>query len=263
MLKGFLASLFRRNVSSRLVPGPREVGREVELSLALHDINNLLMAASTHLERSTMGMDAEMLAALGEARVKGLERAKLALLRCAQISSAASRISATELSHQTASVRESIELALELVPPKTVAASKVEVDNGIAPGVRVRGDLLTISRILSNLVINGCQALEGVEEGDGGLVPTVRVSAQECMVPSGVRMVRITVEDNGPGVAASLRERILAEPLSTKSVSAEGIGGRGLALFASKKLLEEFGGQLVLESGSERGARFSVYLRHV
>lgn len=260
MLREFLTSLLRRNASSRLAPGPGESDREAQLSLALHDINNLLMAASTHIERSTAGMDAEMLGALGEARVKGLERAKLALLRCAQISSSASKISVADFSQQASCVRESIDVALELVPPKLAALVKVEIDNGVAPGVRVRGDLLTVSRVVSNLVINGCQALEGAEGGDGGFVPAVRVSAQECRLPSGVQMVRITVEDNGPGVAAGLRERILTEPLSTKSVSAEGIGGRGLALFASKRLLEEFGGQLVLEPGSERGARFSVYL---
>jgi signal transduction histidine kinase len=100
------------------------------------------------------------------------------------------------------------------------------------------------SDIVSNLLVN---ALEATPRGGH-----VRVSAVE----SGGACV-LTVEDDGPGIAAAARERILQPFFTTKTQ------GTGLGLAIVARRVAESQGQLDWESPVKegRGARFRVTLK--
>jgi two-component system sensor histidine kinase HydH len=92
-----------------------------------------------------------------------------------------------------------------------------------------------VRQALLNLIANAMQA---APEGE------VRVSARAV----GGGAVSFTVEDDGPGVAAELRERIFAPFFTTRPT------GTGLGLAIVRRVAEAHGGTVELAPG--RGARF-------
>jgi signal transduction histidine kinase len=100
-----------------------------------------------------------------------------------------------------------------------------------------------VNEILSNLVVNALEAtvrggrvnVSGSANGDGFL---------------------FAVEDDGPGVPESAREKILQPFFTTKTQ------GTGLGLAIVARRVAEFGGELDWESSLKdgRGTRFTVNL---
>ncbi len=90
------------------------------------------------------------------------------------------------------------------------------------------------------------------------------VNAQDAM-PSGGEItlrttsnghaVRISVEDNGPGVPPENRDRIFNIYFSTKP------GGTGLGLPMVRKIVEEHRGTVELESAPGKGSTFTICLK--
>ena len=122
------------------------------------------------------------------------------------------------------------------------------------PAARVEAlcDRMLIRRVLTNLVENAIQAAEGA-----GRVPEVllRVEGEGTSEESRGR-VEIIVDDNGPGVPATARERIFDPYVTTKE------NGTGLGLAIVRKIVIDHGGDVTLanEPAPLGGARFKVTL---
>jgi len=119
-------------------------------------------------------------------------------------------------------------------------AMEVKVERGpieVAASAEVTND------ILSNLLLNALEATSS-----GGHVRLLLAAANgDC---------RVSVEDDGPGIPAALKEKILRPFFTTKA------RGTGLGLAIVARRVEELGGKLDIESPvrNERGSRFSVTL---
>lgn len=107
-----------------------------------------------------------------------------------------------------------------------------------------RGNPLVVEQIFVNLIVN---AMEGATSP-----AHIQISARVAGEPSGER-VEISVQDDGPGVVAELRERVFEPFFTTKP------NGSGLGLTTAREAANDVGGDLRLEP-SERGARFVVTL---
>ena len=68
-------------------------------------------------------------------------------------------------------------------------------------------------------------------------------------------MVRITIEDNGPGIPAELIDQLFSPFVSSKKSR-----GTGLGLPVSQKNLNEHGGRILVDSAPGRGSRFTLEL---
>jgi signal transduction histidine kinase len=106
---------------------------------------------------------------------------------------------------------------------------------------RVLCDRRLLRLVLLNLLRNSIQALEGVSD------PAIAVRTES----SGGRCA-IEVEDNGPGIPADLRDRLLTDP-------SPGRGGTGLGLVLCRDAMTIMGGTIHLATPvGEAGARFRL-----
>jgi signal transduction histidine kinase len=107
------------------------------------------------------------------------------------------------------------------------------------------GDPIALEQILHNLVINALGALEQVEGR-----ARVLTLAVEAVAPA---TVRLSVQDNGPGVLAALAERLFEPFVSGRP------GGLGLGLSLCETLAAEMGGH-IRHTSAQPGAVFVLEL---
>jgi signal transduction histidine kinase len=69
-------------------------------------------------------------------------------------------------------------------------------------------------------------------------------------------MVRLTVEDSGPGIAEDVRAKLFEPFFTTRAAE----GGTGLGLAVVRSIVVEHGGTVTASSTAGVGARFEVML---
>lgn len=100
-----------------------------------------------------------------------------------------------------------------------------------------------IEQVVINLVQNAVEAAEG----------EVRVRIRTTTEPDGVR---ISVEDDGPGISEQNLQRIFDPFFSTR----HGAGGTGLGLSICYAIVAEHGGSIQVDSQLGRGSTFIIHL---
>ena len=119
--------------------------------------------------------------------------------------------------------------------------------------IQVAIDRQMLRRVLVNLVRNAVQAIRDARASSvpaGETLGRVLVSAH-----TDGEGARIEVEDDGPGIAASMRARIFDPYFTTKA------DGTGLGLAIVKKVIVEHGGEIEADKSPRLGgARFTVRL---
>ncbi len=118
--------------------------------------------------------------------------------------------------------------------------------------VRINCDGRLVSQALTNLLKNAIEAIDGtdktlIDERGGGKISIALIA------PDDGQAVRVIIDDNGKGLPED-RTR-LTEPYVTTRAK-----GTGLGLAIVKKILEDHGGDLILEDSSIGGARISMVL---
>jgi signal transduction histidine kinase len=103
---------------------------------------------------------------------------------------------------------------------------------------------------LTNLVGN---AIDACRVSDDGMGTFVKVKTFEKE-----KVIFYEVADNGCGIDYDLRKKIFTTFFTTK-----GLGGTGLGLLMTKKIVQEHGGRIDLESDPCKGTIFRISLpRH-
>ncbi len=110
-------------------------------------------------------------------------------------------------------------------------------------------DVRQVAQVMTNLLQNALDAIEGRELSGEGPLPQGEVGVSVTLVDEGVA---VTVEDNGKGLPPENRER-LTEPYVTTRAK-----GTGLGLAIVKKIMEDHGGRLVLGDRPGGGARVHI-----
>jgi len=105
-----------------------------------------------------------------------------------------------------------------------------------------------IKDILVNLVANAVRAIQSVGQKNGHITIKTDVGI------SGTReWIDLQVEDNGPGIRNEIIESVFNEGFST-------YGGTGMGLFITKRVVQDYDGELFVESTFGKGAIFTVRL---
>jgi signal transduction histidine kinase len=140
-------------------------------------------------------------------------------------------------------VAEAVADTAALIAPQK-AMQHVELDLRVPEGLPlVALGAEQLMQLVLTLLLNAVDALDG-----GG---RVRVAAER-----GTLGVRLIVEDNGPGVAAAVRDRLFEPFVTTKDIGK----GTGLGLAVCRGLVEAVGGTILLDAAYAEGARFVVEL---
>ncbi len=115
-------------------------------------------------------------------------------------------------------------------------AVDLELDLSVAS---MTGDINAMRQLFVNLILNAIQAM-----GGRGLIRVTSVMAEENL--------QIVFEDSGPGIPAELREKVF-EPFFTSKDVGE---GTGLGLYIVANIVEDHGGNILIEDHPGGGARF-------
>ncbi len=119
--------------------------------------------------------------------------------------------------------------------------STIALAHSIEPDVRfLRGDREHLEQVITNLVFNARDAVSG------------RGTIDICVSRVDAEVVRISVCDDGPGIASQFLDRVF-EPLFTTKRN-----GTGLGLAIARRLMEQQGGALTAENRLEGGAAFHL-----
>lgn len=131
-------------------------------------------------------------------------------------------------------------------------SDRVAIEVECEPPVTLRADKDQLVQVLTNLLQNALEAVQGQPDGR----VWVSVAWENPTVVSGDAeraWVRLCVEDNGPGVSPEVREKLFSPYVTTKA------GGTGLGLPIVQHIVVEHGGEISYQRG-DRGARFVVRL---
>ncbi len=131
---------------------------------------------------------------------------------------------------------------------------RVEIPDGGGP-LTASMDPVQMQQVMTNLIENALQAMPA---GGETLVSVASVHAEPPagIAAPGERFLRITVEDQGEGIAEADLPSIFDPFFTTKDVSE----GTGLGLSITYGIVREHGGWIDVVSRPGEGSRFSVYL---
>jgi signal transduction histidine kinase len=143
------------------------------------------------------------------------------------------------------------DLLRDILNSQAAAAAKksLELACDSLSSVKMHSDRLRLERILNNLVGN---AIKFTERG------SVRV-----VVESDRQKVRICVIDTGIGIAPAHQGRLFEEFFQVKNDERDRQKGFGLGLAICRRLVQQLGGEIQLQSQVGVGSRFTVIVPRV
>jgi signal transduction histidine kinase len=222
----------------------RLAGIGTAASMILHEMNNLLTPLGTYAALALRNPQDKSLTQ------KALQRAKKNCERATKVAEAV-----LGMANGKNNERKDVKLA-ELVDDVFECLCRDFSKDGITVRKEISSDLtvcaarVKLEQLIMNLVLNGRAAL--LETGGGIL----SISAKQCG-----QFVRIKVADTGCGMDKQIVGRIF-EPLFTTraGVGGESRPGAGLGLAFCKKVAEEHGGTISVESEPGTGSTFTIML---
>jgi signal transduction histidine kinase len=216
------------------------------LSLASHELRAPLSSVISTLGAIHSGVFGELPKVIDDYIAKSLVASELLLTMTGDILEEA-RITADEslLAHDTLLIAEIVEDAVQILQPFAEQSNiRIEI-KPLAPDLTIHGDQILLERLIGNLVSNAIKF--SPEQG----VVTI-------MTEQASNKVRISVTDQGPGIAeeyhSKIFERFAQTPTGRKHK------GSGLGLSIAKKIALAHGGNLSVESTLGSGSRFIIEL---
>lgn len=248
----------------RAVHRTREAEGEARHSQRLAELGSMTSGLAHEIKNplSTVGLNAQLLREdLVQLDVPQVERDRLAhrvdsLARevdrlghiLADFLEFAGRI---RLDPQPHDLREIVDELIDFYHPQCEKAGVVLRVDTPAVSVPVQVDDGLLKQALLNLMINATQVMEseraGAASGTSNDELILKVARDDSMA-------YIHVIDTGPGVPADQCEAIFHPYVSGRK------GGTGLGLPTSRRIIEEHGGRLVVDSEEGRGSDFTLSL---
>src|SRR5438874_2595549 len=129
---------------------------------------------------------------------------------------------------------------------KVYAGKDLSLELAIAPAALFVGDRGDLTELLGNLLDNACKWCRG----------RVRLTARSDESAGPRERLSLIVEDDGPGISAEDRARVLERGVRAD----QNVPGHGLGLAMVHDTVDLYGGQLAIDASPLGGARISLRL---
>lgn len=241
-----------------LIAFSRSLGREVgETGPGVSAFGRIL---GHEVKNPLAGISGAAQLLLREAREDQSELLTIVLEETQRIERLVKRLSAFELFSAPRMARLNIHTLIDRVLNAEQAAfdGRVRYERSFDPSLpNILGDEDHIHEALQNIVRNASEAAAS-SGGEGAVVIQTAYEAGFSILlrrgpKSMLRALRVTIEDNGPGIPSERQNTIFEMFQSSKS------GGRGLGLSIVSEIVAAHGGQVKVESRPGK-TKFSIYL---
>ena len=221
------------NLNTLLVGERRRVARYRDtLGNLAHSLKTPLAVMRTSLPAetggSTLGGEIDRMAGIIEHQLKRAATSGGALLGQAPV--------------EVAPIASELRVALL----KAHAHKDLAIELSVERGTLFVGDRGDLTELLGNLLENACKWCRS----------RVRLTAAADPAAGPRERLEVRVEDDGPGISAADRARVLERGVRAD----ERVPGYGLGLAIVRDTLDLYGGQLTIDGSSLGGARFSLRL---
>lgn len=234
--------------NARLYRAARDADRRKDEFLAVlgHELRNPLapIATALHLIRLKTSTGIEREIALIDRQVGHLTRLVDDLLDLSRITRGKVR-----LNRETIDLESVVAKAIELAGP-LIEQRGHRLTVRVAAGLAVEGDPVRLAQVFANLLTNAAKYTD-----DGGRIEIDARTLEEAGA------VRVTVHDDGIGIAPDLLGRIFEQFVQDEQSKDRAQGGLGIGLALVRSLTELHGGSVAAASdGPGRGSTFTVTL---
>ena len=213
-----------------------------------HEINNPVAFISSsvaplrrRLETAAADASPEVAQLLADAREIVAVMARGAERTAAIVKDLRSFSRLDEATRKRVDLHDGLEVSLRLLESRWRDRIEIHRDYGTLPPVEC--DPGQVNQVFMNVLANACDAIPE----RGNLWLTTRAEGDR---------VRVTIRDDGVGMAPEVVSRIFDPFFTTKDVG----GGTGLGLAISQGVLAAHGGRIEVESAPGRGATFRIIL---
>lgn len=235
----------------------KKLQRSVELRAALmrgitHDIKNPLGAASGYAELLEQGIAGDMNSRQTE-MVRRLKRLVGTAQQTVTELLDLARVGGEDLVIDQRDT-DLVEIVEEVVSGYEAAATQKSIaltTHWSVEKIAVRTDPAHVRHVLENLLSNAIKYTP-----DHG---AVHVGVTTSSTDGEASMARVSVRDNGPGIAPAFRERIFEEFFRVPSTDSTA-PGTGLGLAISRRIARLLGGDITFSDAPEHGSIFTLSL---
>ncbi len=212
-----------------------------ELSASItHEFNNILTTVINYAKMGLRHRD-------DATREKAFDRILSAAQRAARLTSGVLAYARHGGNRREAYPLASLVADVLVLVEKDLSKHRIELQQQFEDDPQVLVNPGEIQQVVLNLVINSRQAMEP----GGRLTVIVRQSG---------RFGEVVIADTGKGIPRELLPRIFDPFFTTKQADDAGQGGTGLGLALCRRVIEEHGGRIRVESAVGRGTRFTIKL---
>ncbi|RME67461.1 MAG: PAS domain S-box protein, partial [Nitrospirae bacterium] len=208
-----------------------------------HDFNNLLtgIIGNISLARSKLTPGTEPFQRLSEAE-KACDTAQ-ALVKEILLFARGS-----EPEKRVIDLKELLKENVKFIFRSTDIETEVSLEDGLW---NIEADPAQINQAIQNILINAKEAVEG-KKG------RVTVKAENVVDEKEGRFVRISIQDNGPGIPEEIIPRIFEPFFTTKTRG--NTKGTGLGLSIAHTVVTRHGGRITVKNSDGSGAEFTLLL---
>jgi len=214
-----------------------------------HEMNNLLTPV---LNYSKLALDAPANDRLSR---RAHESAVASVEACNAMANSLLGFAASDV-REDADVAACVARAIECIP-RDLAKDGVRVEIDTPSGLAVAMPATALVQVVLNLVLNARRAIQRGGAGGTKRGGWVEVRAERSTWNPG-DAVTLSVRDNGVGMDAVTAERVFNPFFSAGGDSDGESGGAGLGLAICRRLVEDAGGTIEVESEPGEGACFTL-----